>query len=303
MRSTCLLIVTLVAAGLLSAGCGQRSEPTGELAQPYPVTVQGAGEQPVTVEGQPQRIVALDPGSAELIDALGAGERLVGIPAGVKLADKRKATEVVKANGQIDVARVAKLKPDLIVVGADTDAVDVAQAERLTKATVYVQPSRSVEDVERAVLELGFLLGQPVEARQLAGSIERSLAETQSRLDDVGPVSTFIDQGFFVTASNRSLLGDLVERAHGTNVAGDYAGLGPFPVAQLRRADPEVYLATSDSDVTLASLERDPQTRKLRAVADGQVVILPTDLVTRAGPRIAQALETVAAALHPDAFQ
>lgn len=303
MRSACLLIAVLATAGLLSAGCGQRSEPTGELAQPYPVTVQSAGEQPVEVEAQPQRVVALDAGSAELIDALGAGERLVGIPAGVKLADKRRAVEVVKANGQIDVTRVAKLKPDLIVVGADTDAVDVAQAERRTGATVYVQPSRSVDDVEQAVLELGFLLGQPVEARQLAGSIERSLAETATRLEGIAPISTFVDQGFFVTASNRSLLGDLVQRAQGTNVAGDYAGLGPFPVAQLRRADPDVYLATSDSDVTLASLEKNPQTRKLRAVAGGRVVVVPTDLVTRAGPRIAQALETIAAALHPDAFR
>lgn len=303
MRSAFLLIATVAAAGLLSAGCGQRSEPTGELEQPYPVTVQGAGGQPVTVEALPERIAALDAGSAELLDALGAGERLVGAPAGVRLADKRRVAEVVKANGQIDVARVAKLKPDLIVAAADTDPVDVAQAERRTGATVYVQPSRSVEDVERAVLELGSLIGQPVEARQLAGSIERSLAETERRLESVGLVSTFVDQGLFVTASNRSLLGNLVERARGTNVAGDYAGLGPFPVAQLRRADPEVYLATSDSDVTLAALEKDPQTRKLRAVVDGRVVVVPADLVTRAGPRIAQALETIAAALHPDAFQ
>jgi iron complex transport system substrate-binding protein len=303
VRSASLLIATIVLVGLLSAGCGQRSEPTGELEQPYPVTVQGADDQPVTVDALPERIVALDAGSAELLDALGAGERLVGAPAGVRLPDRRKVAEVVKANGQIDVARVAKLKPDLIVAAADTDPVDIAQAERRTNATVYVQPSRSVEDVERAVLELGFLIGRPVDARQLAGSIEQSLAETESRLEGVEPVSTFVDQGFFVTASNRSLLGDLVERAHGTNVAGDYAGLGPFPVAQLRRADPDVYLATSDSDVTLATLEKDPQTRKLRAVVDGRVVVVPTDLVTRAGPRIAQALETVAAALHPDAFQ
>lgn len=303
MRSAFLLIAAVAAAGLLSAGCGQRSEPTGELEQPYPVTVQSAGGQPVTIAALPKRIAALDAGSAELLDALGAGERLVGAPAGVRLANKRRVAEVVKANGQIDVARVAKLKPDLIVVAADTDQVDVAQAERRTGATVYVQPSRSVEDVERAVLELGSLIGQPVEARQLAGSIERSLSETERRLEGVGLVSTFVDQGFLVTASNRSLLGNLVERARGTNVAGDYAGLGPFPVAQLRRADPEVYLATSDSDVTLATLEKDPQTRKLRAVVDGRVVVVPADLVTRAGPRIAQALETIAAALHPDAFQ
>lgn len=303
MRPALLLVTVAAALGLLSAGCGQRSEPTGELAQPYPVTVQGAGDHPVALEGLPERIVALDPGSAELLDALGAGERLVGVPAGVRLADKRKAAHVVKPNGQIDVDRVDRLEPDLIVVAADTDPVDVAQAERRTSAAVYVQPSRTVEDVERAVIEIGFLIGQPVEARQLAGSIQRSLAETDARLAAVEPVSTFVDRGFFITVSNRSLLGNLVQRAHGTNIAGDYAGLGPFPLARLRKADPDVYLATSDSDVTRASLERDPRTRKLRAVADGRVVVLPTDLVTRAGPRIANALETVAAALHPDAFR
>ncbi len=293
----------LLAFALASAGCGERSEPTGELGQPYPVTVQGAGEQPVTLDAMPERIVALDAGSAELIDAIGAGDRLLGVPAGVELASDAKAAEVVKETGQIDVARIAKLDPDLIVAAADTDPVDVAQAQRRTGAAVYVQPSRTVEDVERATIELGSLLGQPVEARQLAGSIERSLAETERRLDGVGPVTAFVDQGYLITASNRSLLGNLVQRAHGTNVAGEYAGLGPFPLPQLRRADPSVYLTTSDSDVSLATLRKDPRTRKLTAVEDGRVVVVPVDLVTRAGPRIAQALETIAAALHPDAFR
>ena len=43
---TCLLFLTsLLAAAGLSA-CGARAEPQGELEQPYPVTVQGVGEQP-----------------------------------------------------------------------------------------------------------------------------------------------------------------------------------------------------------------------------------------------------------------
>jgi cobalamin transport system substrate-binding protein len=293
----------VLAIGISAAGCGQRAEPTGALAQPYPVTVQGAGEEPTSVEAQPQRIVALDPGSAELIDALGVGDRLVGAPAGVRLASGTHPAEVVKPTGRIDVNRVVRLEPDLIVVTPDTDPVELSQIKRRTGATVYVQPSRSVADVQRAALELGFLVGQPVEARQLAGSIKESIAETERRLESVEPVTAFVDRGFFITVSDRSLLGDLIERAHGTNIAGDYAGLGPFPVARLRRADPDVYLATSESDVTLESLHSNPQTKRLTSVEDGRVEVVPDDLVTRAGPRVAQALETIAAALHPDAFR
>ena len=76
-----------------------------------------------------------------------------------------------------------------------------------------------------------------------------------------------------------------------------------FRSAACARLDPEVYLATSDSRVTLRSLRRDPETAKLTAVENARFRVLPSDLVQRAGPYVAQALERVARALHPDAFQ
>ena len=99
------------------------------------------------------------------------------------------------------------------------------------------------------------------------------------------------------------MLGDLVERGRGESVTGPTPGAEPIPIARLRRLDPEVYLATSDSGVTLRSLRRDPRTAKLTAVENGRVVVLPSDLVQVAGPYVAQALERVARALHPDVFK
>src|SRR3990170_8654792 len=63
---TILTALVLGAVAALGAACGERSEPTGELVAPYPVTVQGAGETPTQLAAAPQRIVALDAGSAEL---------------------------------------------------------------------------------------------------------------------------------------------------------------------------------------------------------------------------------------------
>lgn len=300
---TILTALVLGAVAALGAACGERSEPTGELVAPYPVTVQGAGETPTQLAATPQRIVALDAGSAELVDALGAGDRLVGVPAGVPLESGAGTEEVVKATGQIDVEAVARLDPDLIVATPDTDRVDVSQVERRTGAPLYLQPSRSAEDVVRAAIELGWLVGKPVEARQLAGELEKAVAAVEQRVAGVDLVTTFVDRGFFITISDDSLLGDLVRRARGTNIAAEGAGLGPFPLAELRAEDPDVYLATSDSGVTLESLRRNPKTSALAAVRDGRVIILPFDLVTRAGPRVAEALEAVALALHPDAFR
>jgi iron complex transport system substrate-binding protein len=293
--------VALATLALLPvAGCGGREEPLGKLQQQYPVTVRGAGDQPATLKRVPERIVALDPGSAELLRALGVGRRLVGVPASI---EPRAAEEVVRRTGQIDVGAVARLEPDLIVVTPATDRVDTSRASSESGATLYVQPASSIEDVEKATLELGFLVARPVKARTLVGKIKRAVAEVDRRISAARPLTVFIDTGFFITVPERSLLGELVRRAHGENVAADNAGLGPFDEDLLAELDPDVYIATSDSRTTLEKLRTRPKTRNLTSVREGRFVVLDADLAMRAGPRIAEAYEAVALALHPDAFR
>lgn len=295
-----LLASALLAAALFGAGCGERSEPLGALAQTYPVSVQGAGDRPTVLKGKPQRIAALDAGSAELVAALGVGERLVGVPSGVRV---KGAKETVSETGQVNVADVISLKPDLVVATQTTDQLDLARIQRETGAAVYIQPAASIANVEQGAVDLGTLVGAPAEARQLVGRIQRKAAGVTARLQEVAPLRVFVDTGFFITVPERSLLGDLVKRAKGESVAGPNPGPGPFPLADLRDANPKVFLATSDSDVTLDSLRANPLTAKLRAVKRKRLEFVPNELVTRAGPRIADGLEAVAKALHPDAFQ
>lgn len=292
----------LLTAALLLAACGQRDEPTGSVSAPFPVTVEGAGDAPTTLPSAPDRVVALDAGSAELIAALGAGGSLVGVPAGVEVSGADSPAEVVDENGTVDVPAVVALEPDLIVVTPETDRGGVARVERRTRAPLYVQPALTVDDVRRGVLDLGFLLGRPVEARKLAGKLERDVAEVEDKLADVDPTTAFVDTGLFVTIRDPSLFADLIHRAKGENVATE-TDAGPLSPEELAARDPDVYLITSDSGLTLDSLRRNPDTRDLRAVRDGRVVMLPLDLVTRAGPRVAEALETIAVALHPEAFR
>ena len=302
VRSSRLLALGLLLVALVSAGCGERAEPLGTLQQSYPVTVQGAGDQPTVLQGRAQRIVALDPGSAELLVALGAGDRLVGVPAGVRVRGA-KPERVVRQTGAIDVDEAVGLKPDLIVATQTADQLDVARIQRAADAAVYIQPASSVRNVEQGAIDLGFLVGAAPEARQLVGRIQQDVTTIQQKLADVQPVSVFVDTGFFITVSDRSLLGDLVKRAKGTSVAGPSPGPGPFPLADLRDANPQFFLATSDSDTTLESLRANPVTADLAAVRKKRVVVVPVQLANRAGPRVAQGLEAIARALHPDAFK
>jgi iron complex transport system substrate-binding protein len=298
----------LLAAALLAAGCGEREEPLGALEQRYPVTVQGAGGRPAVATARPARIVALDPGSAELVLALGARDLLVGAPAGVARGDgplqaPPSAVEIVAGSQQVRIDEIRRLEPDLIVATPATDLLDVSRAGRQTGAVTYVQPASSVDDVVRATLELGFLVGEPVAARRLAADIRDRVAAVEERVASEPVTTAFVDTGFFISIPDRSLLGDLIRRAKGDNVAGATDGGEPFPLARLGRLDPDVYLATSDSRVRLTGLRANDRTARLTAVREGRFAVLSSDLVNRAGPRVGAALEQVARALHPDALR
>jgi iron complex transport system substrate-binding protein len=299
LRSSLPVLLALVGVLTLTA-CGEREEPLGELPQPYPITVQGAGEQPTELRKRPARIVALDAGSARLLAALGLRRQVVGAPADLPAGPRGRV--VVSRSGQVDVPAVNRLRPDLTVTSGSVDPIDVSRAQRRSGAALYVRPDESVDDIVEATLDLGFLVGEPVQARKLAEELRRQVEAVEQRVADQPVRTTFVDTGFLITIPTRSLLGDLIQRARGESVAGKAPGPDPFPARRLQQLDPDVYLATSESRVTLPGLRADPKTASLTAVQDGRVVVLPSELVLTPGPRVGRALEEVARALHPDAF-
>jgi ABC-type Fe3+-hydroxamate transport system substrate-binding protein len=279
-----------VAALLLLVGtaCGERAEPTGAVVRVFPVTVQGGGERPTVVRSAPRRIVPVGAGPRQILKALGLKRRtitvndeLVGLPL---------------------VAEIRKARPDLIVASSSTDPLDLARARGATGAAVYVEPSGALDDVVAAIGDIGLLTGRPVAARMLSARIQAKRRAVARALSGTKVVTVFVDDGDFATISTRSLLGGLIDEAHGRSVAGPSPEQGPFPLRRLLQLDPDVYLATAGSGTTLRQLRRDAEAKRLRAVRAGRFEVLPAG-ASIAGPQIGVALEQVARVLHPDAVQ
>jgi iron complex transport system substrate-binding protein len=243
------------------------------------------GERPIVVTAPVKRIVVLDPGSASILDGLGVGRRIV----------------LRETDGNLDVRAVRRARPDLIVAPPGANERDLSQAAGKSRARVYTTPGDSIRQVERAITQLGLLAGRPVAARQLVRRIENRRHQVADRLKQGADVSVFVDTGFLNTVPDQSLIGDVLREAHGTNVFGSNAEAGPVDVDDLLRVDPQVYLATSDAEVTLKDL-RSGRTRKLHAVQNGRFAIANADLL-QPGPRIGDGLMQIARLLHPDAFR
>jgi ABC-type Fe3+-hydroxamate transport system substrate-binding protein len=271
---------------LLATACGERSEPTGSTVQLYPLTVQSANDRPVVMTSPARRIAVLDPATRSILQELGVGARIVMPP---------------PAN-RVDFAALRKARPDLIVASEAFDLRELSRAASVTHAPVYTAPGNSIRLVEHAITQLGLLVGKPVAARALVRRIEAQRHAVDRRVAATPLVSVFVDTGFFTTVSDQSLIGDMIREAHGRNVAGDTAQGGSVNVSDLLQLDPDVYVATSDTELTLADLRRNPRTRKLRAVREGRFFVADVELL-RPGPEIGAGLTEIARLLHPDALR
>ena len=270
----------MVVCALAAVACGERPEPVGPAADVYPLTITTA-DRPLTIESPAKRVVVLDGGAEAILDAIGAGDRVVG--------------------SSVAAADIAGLRPDLVVAPSTTDEKTLSRAA-VSGALVYVTPDSSITEIERAITQLGLILAEPAAARRRVGDIERQRRRVALLLKDAGLTRVFVDRGGFASASDSSLIGDMIREAHGRNVAADVPDDLPFSVRQLRAVDPDVYVTVLPDGPTLKQLRRGLRTRKLKAVRTGRVVAIDERLLSP-GPDIGAGLLALARALHPDAVR
>lgn len=119
-----LALLAGCAAGDGGADTGSAEGGSGAGASGETVTVEhalGTSEVPL----DPQRVVVLDLGALDTIDALGAGDSVIGVPQGnlPEFLGQYADAEDVGTIKEPDLEAVARLDPDLVVLGGRTAAL------------------------------------------------------------------------------------------------------------------------------------------------------------------------------------
>jgi ABC-type Fe3+-hydroxamate transport system substrate-binding protein len=292
------LAVTLTVLGVAAASCGFKHEPVGSLPS-FPQAAQDGAGRTVSVTAQPQRIASLDAGLTEAAFAVGAGSAVVAAAGGEDYpAAARRLPVVVNRAGEPNMSKLAALHPDLVLAPATLSESAASLSKRLG-APVYVAGAGTLTSIEHDVSEVGVLTGNAERARELVARMEHRVAAIRRDVGGEPPVPVFVDDGFFYTIDPTSPVNDLITIAGGTNVAADAQPGRPYPIAKLRAAAPQAYLAVAGRGTTLAGLRRSRATRSLPAVRSGRFLLVAAGALSDRGPRIVSTLREIAHALHP----
>lgn len=268
-----------------------------------PLSAVDARGRMITLALPPQRIVSLAPATTEMLFAIGAGPRVVGVSRYCDYPNEaRSRAKIGDLNTSIE--RVIALRPDLVVASDSANRRAVEHLERLRgrRTPVFCVDPNTFEELYTALRALGAITGASVGAervertmREEVRRVQGALARTRKR-----PRVAFLLQTRPVwVAGPDTFVDDLIRMAGGVNVAaGAGTGYRPYPLEKLIAQRPEALLMRAPDDEDLASR---PAWSGMPAVRTGALHSVGDEAV-RPGPRLTVALARLARLLHPEAF-
>jgi iron complex transport system substrate-binding protein len=302
---------TAPAAPAPTATQAATATPTPELPTPtpvsaYPLTITDAAGRQVTISAQPKAIVSLAPSNTEILYALGLGDRVVGVTKFCNYPPEATQKPQVGGFSDVSVEKVAELQPDL-VLAARIHIPEVVPALEKLGLTVVVLDPPDVPGVLEGIALVGRITGAEGQASALIESMQARIDAVSRAVAGRERPRVFWElSNDLWTAGPGSFINDLIERAGGQNIA----ATGDSPWLQLSseavvEADPQViFLADHPFGESAQTVASRAGWEEVSAVKEGRIVELQdTDIFSRPGPRVVEALELIAKALHPEAFQ
>jgi iron complex transport system substrate-binding protein len=271
----------------------------------YPLAIRDVAGRTVTIARRPRRIVSLAPSNTETLFALGLGERVVGVDQSSDYPAAARDKPRIGTFSQPTIEQVAAQSPDLILAANIHVRSAVPALEALGLAVVVLNPA-DLPQVLDSITLVGQLTDSQAAAKGLRDGLEARIAAVSAKVAATpARPRTYVEiTSKLVAAGPTSYIGDLIVRAGGANIVDDratqYPALGPETIIA---RDPEVIVLTdAGAEVTGSLVGARPGWAGISAVKGGRVVAIDPNLLNRAGPRVVDGLEALAAALHPELF-
>ncbi len=260
----------------------------------------------------PRRIISLVPALTEMLFAIGAGPQVVAVSSYDNYPEEAATRPKVGALLDPDVERIFSLSPDLVALYASQ--TDLRRQVQRAAITTYDYRHAGLADVLTTLGDLGRVTGHEAGAARVAGDIERRLAAVRERVAAGPRVSTLLVFGRepgalrnVYVAGGRGFLHDMLVVAGGRNVFGDVDREAVQATTELILARaPDVIVELREgpvlTDVEVLSRVGDwTRLAAVPAVRAGRVHVLSGTGLVVPGPRVAAAVERLAATLHPSA--
>lgn len=253
------------------------------------ITVHDDDGKALTLQQPARRVIALAPHVAELLYAAGGAERIIAAVDYADYPEQAKLLQRVGSNRQLDLERIAALKPDLIVVWLHGSSERQIEQIRALGIPMFHSEPKKLDDIASNVSRLGKLMGTERVADSAAGRIRTDLALLTTKYAGRAPVRLFYqvwDKPLY-TLNGSHIVSDAIRMCGGENIFGRLKATAPVVgVEAVLQEDPEAIFSTADRSDDEGGVGLWRQYPNMTAVRRGNLFRVDGNLLNRAGPRM-----------------
>ncbi|MED4786054.1 ABC transporter substrate-binding protein [Bacillus atrophaeus] len=305
----------LVLTAVLMTGCSGADSQSGSKAkqepgssEAFPVKIDDASKQDVTIKTEPKKIVSLMPSNTEITYALGLGDKVIGVTKNDTYPKEVKKVEKV-GDMNVNVEKVISLKPDLVLAheSAKSSSADAMKQLKDAGITVLtVNDAQSFQEVYQSIEMIGEATGAEDKAEKLISSMKSDLQEIK---DKAKTISEKDEKTVFVevspapeiyTTGKDTFMNEMLNVIHAKNAASGQTGWVQMTDEAIVKLNPDA-IVTADGEKA-ADVEKRDGWNVINAVKHHNVYKVDPDLVTRSGPRLIEGVEELAESIYPDTF-
>ncbi|MBT8146082.1 MAG: cobalamin-binding protein, partial [Gammaproteobacteria bacterium] len=232
----------------------------------------------VQLEQPAQRIVSLAPSLTEMLFAVGAGDKVVGVVEYSDFPPAATSLPIVGRHDLLNLEAILALQPDLVVSWRTGNPAAAVERLQQLGLTVYVAEPSELHSIPGHLAKLALLTGAGEEAQTVVNELTAALNKLRETYSAKSGVRVFYQvwDSPLITAGGNELINDMITLCGGQNIFADLSLIAPkVSTESVLVRNPQVIIA-SGMDIArpewLDSWENWPQ---LEAVSAGHLYFIP----------------------------
>jgi iron complex transport system substrate-binding protein len=253
------------------------------------ITVLDDDGKQVTLQKPALRVIGMAPHATELIYAAGGGAKIIAAVDNSDYPEAAKSLPRVGSNRQVDMERVAALKPDLIVIWLHGSSERQIEQIRALGIPMFHSEPKKLAEIPDSLNRIGKLLGTEKVADAAAADLRKQLAALSARYAGRAPVRMFYqvwDKPLH-TLNGGHIVSDAVRLCGGENIYAHMKVTAPVVSQEsVLGEDPEAIVSTGERSKEDGGVAIWRPFTTMTAVRRNNLFRIDGNLLNRAGPRM-----------------
>ncbi|OZM57161.1 hypothetical protein CIB95_06740 [Lottiidibacillus patelloidae] len=295
-----LSILVLVVGCQTKDGQNVKSPGANDEESAFPVSVSDINGNEIVISKKPERIISLIPSNTEIAYALGLGDKIIAVTENDTFPDEVKEKDTI-GGFQLNFEKIISLNPDLILAHGLNGDIEQLKNAGLNVIVVNNFES-SFEDVYASINLIAKATGKEQEGKAIIKDMTDRIDVIRQKAKQVTAIKNVwveIDPTLYTTGQG-TFLNEMLVMIEAKNIAGNEQGWPQFSEETIINSNPDIIIATYVG--ATETIHNRSAWNNINAIKNNEIYEVNADLFSRAGPRLIEGVEKLAALIYPETF-